>query len=57
MHGQPAAKVIKCECGFIARGQTEKELLDTAEQHIRNDHPDLVGRVSRTDLLEMAEDA
>jgi predicted small metal-binding protein len=56
MHGQ-SARVIKCECGFIARGQTEEELLDAAEAHIRNDHPDLVGRVSRDDLLEMAEDA
>ena len=57
MHGQPAGKVIKCECGFVARGHTDEELLDAAEKHIRNDHPDLVGRVTRADLLEMAEDA
>ncbi|MFC5730041.1 MULTISPECIES: DUF1059 domain-containing protein [Nocardioides] len=50
------AKVIRCECGYVARGATEAELLAQAEGHIRDTHPDLVGRVSRQDLLDMAEE-
>jgi hypothetical protein len=50
------ARVIRCECGYVARGVTYDELLVEAERHIAADHPDLVGRVSRGDLLDMAED-
>lgn len=51
------AKVIKCECGYVARGETDPELLAEADKHIRADHPDLVGRITREDLLAMAEEA
>lgn len=50
------ARVIRCECGYVARGATEEELLADTDRHIRADHPDLVGRVSREDLLDMAEE-
>lgn len=50
------AKVIKCECGYVARGETEEELIAEAERHIQSDHPDLVGRIGRDDLLAMAEE-
>jgi predicted small metal-binding protein len=49
------AKVINCECGYVARGETDDELIADAERHINRDHPDLVGKVSRADLLGMAE--
>jgi predicted small metal-binding protein len=51
------AKVINCECGHVVRGETEEELLANAEAHINRDHPDLVGKLSREDLLGMAEEA
>jgi predicted small metal-binding protein len=51
------AKLIKCECGYVARGETDRELLAEAEKHIRADHPDLVGRITEEDLLAMAEEA
>ncbi len=51
------AKVIKCECGYVARGATDRELLVEAKEHIRADHPDLVGRMTEDDLLAMAEEA
>lgn len=50
-------KLINCECGYVARGETEEELLTNAERHISSDHPDLVGRIGREDLLAMAEEA
>jgi hypothetical protein len=50
-------KLINCECGQVVRGETEDELIANAEAHIRQDHPDLVGKLSHDDLLAMAEQA
>jgi predicted small metal-binding protein len=50
-----AAKIIKCMCGYVARGETDEELVTAAEDHISTMHPELVGKVSRDDLLAMAE--
>ncbi len=51
------AKLINCECGYVVRGDTDDELIARAEQHMRSDHPEMVGKVSRDDLLSMAEEA
>ena len=51
------ARVINCECGYVARGETDDELVAAAEEHIQTVHPDLVGKMSRDDILGMAEDA
>ncbi len=51
------AKLINCECGQVVRGNTDDELIANAEAHIDRDHPDLVGKISRDDLLAMAEEA
>jgi hypothetical protein len=51
------AKLINCECGYVVRGETDDVLVAAAEEHINRDHPDLVGKVSREDLLGMAEEA
>jgi predicted small metal-binding protein len=48
--------VINCECGQVVRGATEDELLAAAEEHVERDHPELVGKISREDLLAMAEE-
>jgi predicted small metal-binding protein len=51
------AKLIKCECGFIARGETDDEVIDKIESHLGSDHPHLVGKVTREDLSGMIEEA
>ena len=51
------AKVIRCQCGFLGRGQTVEEAATDIEAHIRSDHPELVGKVTREDLTAMAEEA
>ena len=51
------AKLINCECGEIVRGQTDDELVAAAETHIRRDHPDLVDKLNREDILGMSEEA
>jgi predicted small metal-binding protein len=48
--------VINCDCGYVSRGDTEDELVDEANRHIQEVHPDLAGKVTRDDLLAMAEE-
>jgi predicted small metal-binding protein len=50
------AKLINCECGHVVRGETDEELLAAAEEHVTGAHPELVGKISRDDLLAMAEE-
>lgn len=50
------AKLINCECGYVVRGETDDELVQRAERHVEETHPDLVGKVTREDLLAMAEE-
>ena len=49
------SKVIRCECGLVCEGETDDELLANAERHVSEQHPELVGRILREDLLAMAE--
>jgi len=51
------AKVINCDCGFTVRGENDDELIANAEKHIQDAHPDMIGKVSREDLLGQAQDA
>lgn len=51
------AKLINCECGQVVRGEDDEELLRNAEEHVNRDHPELVGKITREDLLGMAEEA
>jgi predicted small metal-binding protein len=50
------AKVIRCQCGFLGRGETVEEAATVIEAHMRSDHPELVGKVTREDLTAMAEE-
>ncbi len=49
------AQVIKCECGYVVHGESESELLERAGEHVRESHPDLVGKITNDDFLAMAE--
>jgi predicted small metal-binding protein len=51
------AKVIRCQCGFMGRGDTVEQAMAAIEEHMRSDHPELVGKVTREDLAAMAEEA
>ncbi|HYH62240.1 MAG TPA: DUF1059 domain-containing protein [Solirubrobacterales bacterium] len=50
------AKLINCECGQTIRADTEEEVIGQAEEHIRESHPDLVGKVTREQLAEWVEE-
>ncbi len=51
------AKVVNCPCGETVRGETDDELVSNVEAHVRDKHPDMVGTMSRDQILGMAVDA
>ena len=48
------AKVINCQCGATLRGDSDDELVANAENHMQTEHPNLVGTMSREQILAMA---
>lgn len=50
------SKLINCECGQVLRGATDDELVAGVVAHVDQDHPELVGKISREDILAMAEE-
>ncbi len=50
------AKVVICECGLIVRGEDDEELFEKVESHIGDHHPDLLGTITREDVISMAEE-
>jgi predicted small metal-binding protein len=49
------AKLIRCECGFIARGETDDEAVDAIQGHMRTDHPALLDSVERSEIFGWIE--
>jgi hypothetical protein len=49
-------KQIPCVCGMVLTGENDDELWHKAQAHLREDHPELAGKVSRADLLAQAEE-
>jgi Protein of unknown function (DUF1059) len=49
------AMIMTCECGEVARAETEDELIAMVERHVAEQHPQLVGKFSPEDILGMAE--
>ena len=45
------AKLIRCECGFVARGDSDDQVIGLIRSHMSSDHPALVDQVSREDLM------
>jgi len=47
--------VMTCECGEVVRAESEEDLIVLVERHLADQHPDLVGRITREDILAMSE--
>jgi predicted small metal-binding protein len=45
---------IDCQCGETVRGDSDDELVANAEEHMRERHPEMVGTMSREQILGMA---
>jgi predicted small metal-binding protein len=46
---------IICMCGFAIQGSDDDELWENARAHMGVLHPELVGHVTREDILAQAE--
>ncbi len=44
------AKTIRCECGFVARGESDDQVIGVIRGHMATDHPALLDSVSTNDL-------
>jgi hypothetical protein len=56
VQGTNGLRRISCVCGKVIEGRDDDELWAKAQAHVAADHPDLVGKVSREDVLARAEE-
>lgn len=49
-------KVVHCECGTDVQAETDDELVGQVEQHVQEHHPEMVGHMSREQILGMAQE-
>jgi hypothetical protein len=50
------SKAVNCECGELVQASTDAEIIAKVERHVAAKHPDLVGKLTATDILAMAEE-
>ncbi len=50
------SKVVHCECGTDVSGESEEELVKNVEAHVQAHHPELVGKLSRDQIVGMAHE-
>jgi hypothetical protein len=51
-------KVFECERdGVVIRGEDDDQLFANVERHVAEAHPDLVGQLSRDDVLATTKEA
>jgi predicted small metal-binding protein len=46
---------LVCMCGYVIQGDDDDELWENAQGHMGVLHPELVGNVTREDLVAQAE--
>jgi predicted small metal-binding protein len=49
-------KVVHCECGTDVEAETDDELVSKVEAHVQERHPEMVGQMTREQILGMAHD-
>lgn len=49
------ARLIKCECGYVARGETDDEVVRDVRRHLESQHPQLAASVSSQDIVSWIE--
>jgi predicted small metal-binding protein len=49
------ARQVKCECGYIARADTDDDVLADIRNHMRSDHPDLLEKVTDEQIVSWIE--
>ena len=46
---------VRCECGYLARGQTDDEVIALILAHVATDHPDLEETETADDIRSLIE--
>lgn len=46
------SRIIRCECGFIARGDSDEEVIAGIRAHMKTDHPALYESTLQEPLLD-----
>ena len=49
-------KIVHCPCGVDVEGEDDDAIVANVQAHIDDVHPDLVGKYSRDDILQMAHE-
>ena len=49
-------KVIDCPCGETVTAESDDELVSQVEAHVQDKHPEMVGTMSREQVLAMAHE-
>ena len=49
------ARLIRCECGYIAKADTDDEVIDQIREHMRQDHSALLETVAIDELRSWIE--
>ena len=49
------SRQITCECGFVARGETDDDVVERIQGHIRSDHPQLLETITRDEIASWVE--
>ena len=51
------ASIVNCECGEVIRAEGDDDLVAAVSAHVERDHPELIGKLGRDDILAMAEES
>ncbi len=51
------AKLIRCECGFIAHGDSDDDVVAAIREHMSTDHPDVLASVDPQEIKSWIEQA
>ncbi|HEX6458027.1 MAG TPA: DUF1059 domain-containing protein [Thermoleophilaceae bacterium] len=46
---------IRCECGYVARANSDDEVVSLIREHMRTDHPQLLESISDDQIREWIE--
>jgi predicted small metal-binding protein len=50
-YGGTTVKLIRCECGYVARADSDDQVVGMIRGHMASDHPAVLKSVSQQDLL------
>jgi hypothetical protein len=49
-------KAVHCPCGTVVEGADDDSLVENVQAHVASDHPEMVDKFSREQILEMAHE-